>query len=475
MFAPRAQAQTTAPGAINGVYNGTYTCAIGPRTLKLSLAASGEGSLTGVFTFFLPPASHTHAYSYSLSGPFDASSEKFSLRPVKWETPPPPGYSMVGMSGAFDPGARQVAGKITAETCGTFQATRESANIASIIAPQKAAGADEPTARAEQIQFYAYTPPTPIEIFGNAWSIFADGVIDEDAGARLKKLIEDDHIPAKSMLALNSPGGSLIGGMKLGKIIREAGLATYVGVKGDDSHSIVKGVCYSACTLAFIGGEYRYISKDSEYGVHRFYFTDKGDQHADVAQILSAAVVQYIRDMDVDPDLFSEMSMAGKSEIITLPQKELIRLNVINNGVKLTTWTIESIDEGLYLKGQRETYRGINKFILACGPKGAIVLVTIFDPEHREDEIPKMKAISLAINGDLIPIADHLISGPDVVNGWINTSFMLDERLLNGIRGAKTVGIAFQYSYEAPVFLGFDDMNFGDGAKKLPGFLNACH
>ena len=86
-----------------------------------------------------------------------------------------------------------------------------------------------------------------------------------------------------------------------------------------------------------------------------------------------------------------------------------------------------------------------------------------------------MKAISLAINGDLIPIADHLISGPEVVNGWINTSFLLDERLLNGIRGAKTVGIAFQYSYEAPVFLGFDDMNFGDGAKRLPGFLNACH
>jgi hypothetical protein len=385
---------------------------------------------------------------------------------------------MVGMGGAFDPGAGQVTGKITSDTCGAFQATRdqsESASIASVIAPQKAAGADEATPRAEQIQFYAYPPPEPIEIFGNAWTIFADGVIDEDAGVRLKKLIKDNHIPAKSTLALNSPGGSLIGGMKLGKVIREVGLATYVGVKGDNSHSIVKGVCYSACTLAFIGGEYRYISKESEYGVHRFYFADKGDQHADVAQIVSAAVVQYIRDMDVDPDLFSEMSMAGKSEIITLPQEELIRLKVINNGVKQTAWTIESIDEGLYLRGQRETYRGINKFILACGPKGAVILVTIFDPEHREDEIRKMKAISLAINGDLTPIADHLISGPDVVNGWINTSFMLDERLLNSIRGAKTVGIAFQYAYEAPVFLGFDDMNFGDGAKKLPGFLNACH
>jgi hypothetical protein len=67
VFSPNAQAQSAAT-AINGVYNGTYTCAIGPRTLKLSLLASGNGSLTGLFTFYLPPTSHTQAFSYSLSG-----------------------------------------------------------------------------------------------------------------------------------------------------------------------------------------------------------------------------------------------------------------------------------------------------------------------------------------------------------------------------------------------------------------------
>ncbi len=67
LLAPNAQAQSAAT-AINGVYNGTYTCALGPRTLKLSLLASGNGSLTGLFTFYLPPTSHTQAFSYSLSG-----------------------------------------------------------------------------------------------------------------------------------------------------------------------------------------------------------------------------------------------------------------------------------------------------------------------------------------------------------------------------------------------------------------------
>ena len=149
LFAPNAQAQSAAT-AINGVYNGTYMCAIGPRTLKLSLLASGNGSLTGVFTFYLPPTSHTEAFSYSLNGTFDAASGKFKLNPVKWETPPPGGYVMVGMDGAFDPGTGQVAGKITSGSCGAFQATRdqaESGNIASVIAPQKvekAAGAAQP-------------------------------------------------------------------------------------------------------------------------------------------------------------------------------------------------------------------------------------------------------------------------------------------------------------------------------------------
>src|ERR1700744_2907950 len=85
---PNARAQSTGTG-INGVYDGTYTCMQGPRSLKLSLQASGNESLTGIFTFYLPPASHTQPYSYSLKGTFDAASRRFTLVPVKWETAPP--------------------------------------------------------------------------------------------------------------------------------------------------------------------------------------------------------------------------------------------------------------------------------------------------------------------------------------------------------------------------------------------------
>jgi hypothetical protein len=327
-----------------------------------------------------------------------------------------------------------------------------------------------------QIQFRGRPPPKPIEIFGNAWTIFADGLIDVDAAARLKQFIRDNNIPNKSFLVLNSPGGSLIGGIKLGRVIRDAGLLTDIGRYNENStQEMTAGECYSACTLAFLGGEYRYIKDSSIYGVHRFYFTNKGDQDVDIAQIVSASVVQYIRDMDVDPKLFNEMTMVGEKEINIIPHDELIRLNVINNGEKKTYWTIESIATGIYLKGERQTYHGINKFILSCNPDSSISLIAIFDPERREDEVIKMAAISLLVDGKDIPISERRVSGPTLINGWINVDFDVDNSLLEIIQRAKTVGVSFQHFYGAPIFLGFDGMDFSDGSKKLPGFLRVCH
>jgi hypothetical protein len=147
VFAPVVHVQRATATAISGVYNGTYTCAIGPRTLKLSLLASANGTLTGIFTFYLPPTSHTQAFSYRLSGTVDPVSGKFKLNPVRWETRPPGNYVMVGMDGGFDAGTGQVTGKITLGNCGTFQATRdvaESTNIGNVLAGPGATPAAQP-------------------------------------------------------------------------------------------------------------------------------------------------------------------------------------------------------------------------------------------------------------------------------------------------------------------------------------------
>ena len=123
-------------------------------------------------------------------------------------------------------------------------------------------------AQAQVIRFEAY-PPHPFyeTLMGeHAWQIFASGEIDASAGERLKSLITAKNIPLASRLYLNSPGGNLIGGIELGRTIRKHLLQTQVGQKDNGSTRspaqltipTLPGECYSACALAFLGGEFRY-------------------------------------------------------------------------------------------------------------------------------------------------------------------------------------------------------------------------
>lgn len=108
--------------AVNGVYVGSYICAKGPTDLRLTLTLNENSMLNGTFTFYLPPGSHTKAYSFSLGGPFDQASGKFNLYPSKWETPAPPNFMMVGLKGAYDGG--KVSGTVDYTGCGKFEAMK---------------------------------------------------------------------------------------------------------------------------------------------------------------------------------------------------------------------------------------------------------------------------------------------------------------------------------------------------------------
>lgn len=119
-----ANSAPTPKNSIDGDYVGTYACAKGPTDLKLTLKAPEYGLLTGTFTFYLPPGSHTKAYTFSLNGHFDPKSGSFNLNPLKWETPPPPNFMMVGLKGSVDANAGKVSGVVDYTGCGRFEAMK---------------------------------------------------------------------------------------------------------------------------------------------------------------------------------------------------------------------------------------------------------------------------------------------------------------------------------------------------------------
>ena len=309
---------------------------------------------------------------------------------------------------------------------------------------------------------------------GNAWSIYLDGPIELGDAKRLERYIEQHHVPAESWVTLNSPGGNLFEGMELGRIIRKYNLRTNIGrrkVNSSGQFDSVAGGCFSACTLAYAGGSFRFLNSGSHFGIHRFAFTSPQKNESDIAQIASASIVAYLRSMDIDPDLFTLSTKAGASEIYEPSKQEMERLNVVTNGFNRPKWAIESNEGLLYLKGERATIYGINKFIMYCEHPPVMSLLVIFDPQRREDEVVGFPAHSLMINGQPYPI--HPIS-KKFVNGWFNSAYTLTPEQLALVATAKSVGLAVQLAYDAPVFLGFDNMPFDEGAKKLVGLLNSC-
>lgn len=93
-------------------------------------------------------------------------------------------------------------------------------------------------------------------------------------------------------VTFHSPGGSLVGGIGLGRIIRTLELDTHVGEASR---------CTSACMLAFIGGWSRKVTHDGRIGNHqiRNALTEIGSIEG--IQDLIAYLSDYHREMNVSP------------------------------------------------------------------------------------------------------------------------------------------------------------------------------
>jgi hypothetical protein len=332
---------------------------------------------------------------------------------------------------------------------------------------------------AEQMQFSVVKVPGVTQQEADTIYIYASGVIDPDAASRFQTLVADSKFPAGSNVFFNSPGGNLLAGINLGRQIRADGFYTYVNAaNGMDSYgtpSRKAGLCASACTLAFLGGRFRYIDANSVYAVHRFYSPTAETDGVDIAQILSAAIVQYMRDMGVDPGLFTLMTEGGRTDVVIPTREQLLALNVVNNGAEKSVWTIESIPQGIYLKGEQNTIWGDNKLLFSCVPNKTIEIMAIFPTRGREELIRDEGADGLLIDGNVVRIAANAAKFLGFKNGTAAVLFTLDASLMKRVLAAHTIGASMQFAYDAPTFDGVADFDFSGGLQKIGGLITDCH
>jgi hypothetical protein len=202
--------------------------------------------------------------------------------------------------------------------------------------------------------------------FRNTTLVYLDGRIDAGAPDRLSKAL--DGIKGRTAIWLNSAGGNLFAGMQLGRIIRRHGASTHI----IDARTLLPGECYSACSLAFLGGVYRFSDNGARYGVHSASLGPSGES-ADRAQDLSAAVGSYIREMGVDVRVLDLWTKARPDEMYVLSRRETEDLGVANNGRKPPEWSVAASGGGSRLQGRQVTADGTGTVFFSCDSKQTVL------------------------------------------------------------------------------------------------------
>jgi hypothetical protein len=158
--------------------------------------------------------------------------------------------------------------------------------------------------------------PCPIEIV-------ADGMISPESAAAFRA-VATTVLPEPIVVRINSPGGNLVGSLRLGDAFREFKATVLVGKAAR---------CISACVYAFLGGATRRAT-EAQIGVHRFRPIDDRNDGGDFPTILvqkaTDILTDYVTRMGADPGLVGMALTIQPPAIHLLDAAELRRYRVTN-------------------------------------------------------------------------------------------------------------------------------------------------
>jgi ATP-dependent protease ClpP protease subunit len=158
------------------------------------------------------------------------------------------------------------------------------------------------------------------------------GEIDDAATAKLRDLLEEFDIRSlprsdrgNNRIELDSPGGSVVAAMTMGRLLRQYRMAAVVEPDG---------ICLSSCVLVYAGAVVRLgYNKKALIGIHQPYFPVPGGQvdpetirHAYTSML--ASIRSYLAEMNVSQQLADEMLKTSPSEVRYLSGKEQQRFGL---------------------------------------------------------------------------------------------------------------------------------------------------
>lgn len=180
------------------------------------------------------------------------------------------------------------------------------------------------------LQVVAVAPAYPGRLQGDErWLIYLDGPVDPVATSRVVSLILAEHITS-AVVYLNSPGGSLVTAMQLGRLLREHAFDTRVGTRTTDATRATAGTCHSACPFILAGGVQRSLETGSAVGLHRAGNREPPRDVAAFQHVVRTQVVEYLAEMGVHAEVANIMEVIPHDRIRDLTVDEALQLNLVN-------------------------------------------------------------------------------------------------------------------------------------------------
>lgn len=215
-------------------------------------------------------------------------------------------------------------------------------------------------------QAYAHIEIVPPGAGNLHWyNIYISGEITPGMENELRKMSRG--IGRKgAVVSLDSPGGNLMEGIKIGRYIRDNGWQTRVHSKNETS----KAICASSCVFIFAGGDHRSIGDGAKLGVHRFSSPRRSPDDLALGQYITGTLLEYLRTTTVSTSLIDRASKVPPNEIAWLTEEELDQFNLRTAGV--ATWSLDAEEIGFTLSGTIDSLVDGGMVTLTCD--GGLIL-----------------------------------------------------------------------------------------------------
>lgn len=157
-------------------------------------------------------------------------------------------------------------------------------------------------------------------------AVLATGTIKWDDADRLDRFLSRQPQKRDTAIYLNSPGGDLYGGIRLGEYFNRNRIKTVV--EGNE-------ICASACALAFLGGTdrngKRWMSSTttSRLGFHAFRNAD-GTRYEDTehTQRIVGMILQYGQKVGAPMEIFVQSFLTPSNDMYWFRTDELLSLGI---------------------------------------------------------------------------------------------------------------------------------------------------